>query len=815
MAGTPGVNFQLTFLGGASGIGASCALIEVNGKAFLVDCGLRFSPINPLPDLDQLTGKRLDAILITHAHSDHTGALPVVHAAFPSAPIYMTKPTMDLVTILQRDALRLMDQSERECEIPLYTEKQVDSMLNSVVPVRHGQRFPIDSTIVSFLPAGHILGASMIHLETKAGSILFTGDFSVAGQMTVSDLKRPGLRSDCIVTEATYGARMHSDRKLAEKRLVNQIGEVIAGGGKVLIPAFAIGRAQEVILIIKNAMRHRQLPKIPVYVDGMVRAVCNSYRDQSAYVSNRLLREIARNPHPFYTDMISPVRQHSDREGIVNSESCVIISSSGMLQGGPSAFYASRLAQDEKNAILITGYQDEESPGRMLQNLATSNERQIHLAGRDIPVNCRCETYTLSAHADRMQITGFIESLQPRTVILVHGDDEARLNLSKSLTARDIVLPEEGEPIIRSYPHRKQPMTFRQSEPILTLNAASALIGPSSGQPLMVDSISDSWFGRTTSTEEQETLLRQLLDFGLVKRDSENPAQVWPLTKPGRGAQPNPEELALEEELKILNPNNRLLEFCSRRKIRKPKQYATIHQNRYAFEYQIILNDEIVSSEPQFAYSETMAKQLAAQCLLEKIIKILLPETYISLSDEQELQLKLENPKGQLLEFCCAHVLRKPKIKSDAVPNGFIGSACLAVSDTVYLESGIYFASNSKSVDHAASRELLNKIRQYLDNLETSLDLNSGDPQVSRSSKHDYIDSRVKLNQMKQQQELLDFGYELLDRKGSPHQPIFTMRGWFEIQDTPRQYVDPITAGSKKECQKRCAELIYQAVRYD
>ncbi|HPQ41601.1 MAG TPA: MBL fold metallo-hydrolase, partial [bacterium] len=237
---------EISFLGGASEIGASCILLQTGHQRILIDAGIRFTTDNPLPELDQLSSKPLDAVLVTHAHSDHTGSLPLIHEAFPSTPVFMTSPTRDLVGILQRDALKLMNHSEREFEIPLYSEKQVNGMLDQTVPVRHGQRFPLGDLTVTFLPAGHILGASMIHLETPGGAILFTGDFSVSGQSTVPNLKRSGLHVDCIVTEATYGARLHSDRKLAEKRMITQIGAVLESGGKVLIPAFAIGRAQEV-----------------------------------------------------------------------------------------------------------------------------------------------------------------------------------------------------------------------------------------------------------------------------------------------------------------------------------------------------------------------------------------------------------------------------------------------------------------------------------------------------------------------------------------------------------------------------------------
>ena len=233
-------------------------------------------------------------------------------------------------------------------------------------------------------------------------------------------------------------------------------------------------------------------------------------------------------------------------------------------------------------------------------------------------------------------------------------------------------------------------------------------------------------------------------------------------------------------------------------------------KKRYAFEYQLNRNGEIISSDPQFAYSETMVKQLAAQSLLNKITKIVMPENCMTLSTDEEQELKLENPKGQLLEFCSANQLRKPKFKTEAVPNGFTGSAFLTLYDQSCIESGIYFAPNQKSVDHAACKELLAKIKHYLQNPEAAVITCTDYPSVPVSHKKQVVDRRNDLNQMKQMGVLLDFGYELLERKGTPHEPVFTMQGWFEVPDSPKRVTGQVTAGSKKECQKLCADLIFE-----
>ena len=322
-------SIQLSFLGGATTIGASCTLVQVPGASFVVDCGVRYSGSSPLPDLSQLAGTRVDAILVTHAHMDHSGGLPILAEACPGAPVLATAPTIDLIGILLRDSLKLMNAPDRESEVPLYTETQVEQLLRSMAPVKYHQPIRVGEIEISWLPASHILGAAMILMKTPAGTILFTGDYSVAAQQTVPGLARPDFRADLVISESTYGQRLHEDRNAAEERLLGQVREVVEGGGRVLIPAFAVGRAQEVLLILRRALRNGSLPDTPVFVDGMVRAVCDVYRRHEPFVSRQLVHEIRRTPHPFYNDSIQPVTRQEDRSRVLQKSPCIIVASSG------------------------------------------------------------------------------------------------------------------------------------------------------------------------------------------------------------------------------------------------------------------------------------------------------------------------------------------------------------------------------------------------------------------------------------------------------------------------------------------------------
>ena len=438
---------KLHFLGGADEVGASCTLIEIEGRRILVDAGIRMGAAQgaQLPNFSVLDDVGMpDEVLITHAHTDHTGALPVLVNSLPAdVKVYSTPATQAITRVLLSDAVKLMAQ-DRDGELPLYPPEAADAALGRMVDVPWLATVPIcdGALTATWIPAGHILGAALIYIEGVRESVLMTGDVSVANQLTIPGMVVPQCRPDVMVMESTYGNRQHADRAQQEAALALRVAEVIEAGGKVLVPAFAVGRAQEVILILARAMRRKQIPEFPVFVDGMVRSVNAVYSAFGDDLAPAVRRRAERGEDVFYSDAVGAVSSPADRRRVLSGPPCCIVASSGMLIGGASSFYAECLAGDAANLIAITGYQDEESPGRALLNLMQardSEERVLMLNGQRVRVACQVEPYSLSAHADGGELTGLVQRLKPRTCFLVHGDAEARSALSSMV---DVYLPE-------------------------------------------------------------------------------------------------------------------------------------------------------------------------------------------------------------------------------------------------------------------------------------------------------------------------------------------------------------------------------------
>lgn len=514
----------IDFLGGAMEVGASCILLRLESLNILMDSGIRQGGSqDPLPDfrtIQECGG--VDAIIVSHAHMDHIGSLPIISKAYPAAPIYMTQMSQDLVRVLLYDSLKLMDR--REDEIPQYSQPDVEAMLSNIRPLRFQSAIEIAKEVVlTFYPAGHIAGAACVHLQTPEGTILYTGDFSGFSQQTIEGAQIPKLRPDIFITESTYGNRLHSNRQMEEQRLVQMIQTCIQREGKVLIPAFALGRSQEVLLILRKAIQNEQLPHIPVYVDGMVRDINLMYHRNPTFLKNNLARRILKGTEPFYTKDIVEVPKNADRDELLKNEGpCIFVSSSGMLSGGPSVVYAKELVKDEKNMIILTGYQDEEAPGRALLSLMEDDsDRRIKLDGAMVSVNCQVECVGLSAHADQQEIVGLVDKLTPRHIILVHGDSSALSELSMELSKdyrRHIYTPILGECVeITLHTKRKQlkydlPYSMQQKEPLSSQNDKLLWEYWNEHYEKMfftIEQVGFIWYGKKSLTEE---VLQELSD---------------------------------------------------------------------------------------------------------------------------------------------------------------------------------------------------------------------------------------------------------------------------------------------------------------
>jgi len=348
----------------------------------------------------------IDAIVISHAHLDHIGALPIISKEYPNAKIFMNNMTKDLTRVLLYDSLKIMNS--REAEIPLYAEIDVMNMLDRVRTFNYQvEREILEDIYLTFYPAGHIAGASCIYLTSKKGNVFYSGDFSIFSQRTVDGAKIPKLRPDVAIFESTYGDKLHSNREVEEDRLIDIVKECIDNNGKMLIPAFALGRAQEVILILKKAFNTKSIKSTKVFVDGMVKEINRVYKYNPLFLKSSLGKKVLRGIEPFYDDNIQPIMNKEDREKILQGkEPCIIISSSGMLTGGPSQYYAEKIASLDNGYIVITGYQDEESPGRQLLQLLDNDEdeRTLEINNKTIPLKCKVERIGLSAHGDKVEI---------------------------------------------------------------------------------------------------------------------------------------------------------------------------------------------------------------------------------------------------------------------------------------------------------------------------------------------------------------------------------------------------------------------------
>jgi Cft2 family RNA processing exonuclease len=434
-------------LGGAEEIGASAYVIELAGHRILVDAGIRVgrTRIAELgPDLGRLGA--IDALILTHAHTDHVGWAPAVVRHLSKQgdfEIFATRETAELLPVMMKDSRKHYERMAarerveeryvvgREPLADPYERSDIEAVERSLRPIPLGEPVPLRGDLrFSLHEAGHILGAASVLIEGDGRRVFITGDFADFWQHSIPERRWPETADplDLLMLESTYGSRDHTDRSAEEERFIEEVFEVMDRGGVALIACFALGRAQEVLTILAGAMRSGRT-SCPVWIDGMIQDINDVYRrfDRLSLPDN--FREV-REDGWSREELIAEVRRNP----------AVIVSTSGMLTGGPMVEYAAGLLADGRNRIFFCGYTDEESPGGILKRLSDQNgaRRVVKVEREDgsetvIRVASPAGSFNLSAHADRRGLLEATSFLRPDHTVLVHGDEEARSFLREEL----------------------------------------------------------------------------------------------------------------------------------------------------------------------------------------------------------------------------------------------------------------------------------------------------------------------------------------------------------------------------------------------
>jgi KH/beta-lactamase-domain protein len=434
---------RLTYLGSGRQVGRSCILLQTQESRILLDCGIDVSTDTddayPYLDAPEFKIDELDAVILSHAHVDHSAFIPYLYKYGYRGPVYCTAPTRDISALMQLDTVKIQRNEHHE---PIYGEEEVKEFVKHSIILDYEEVTDITPDVrITFHNSGHIIGGAMVHLHIGNGlhNILYTGDIKYVKTSLLSPAVTRFPRLETLMLEATYGAKDNLSPPPAEQDelFASTCREVFKRGGKLLMPVLGSGRGQEVLVIIDRMIRNGLIDPVPIYIDGLVWDITAIYTAYPEFLNADIRQQIFhKDNNPFLADWVKRVGSQTERRQVIESgEPCIILATSGMLNGGASVEYFKNLAEQEKNAIMFSSYL---APGSLAKRV-WSGETAFAFrkgSGQEI-LQCRMEVHKLdvSGHADRKELMSFVNHLnpKPRKIILNHGESSRCLDLASAL----------------------------------------------------------------------------------------------------------------------------------------------------------------------------------------------------------------------------------------------------------------------------------------------------------------------------------------------------------------------------------------------
>jgi len=434
---------RVSYLGGGRQVGRSCMLLQTPESRILLDCGIDVSSqyeAYPYLEAPELNIKELDAIIVSHAHVDHTGLIPYLFKYGYRGPVYCTAPTRDIMALLQLDIVKIQRGEGKE---PLYTSDEVKEMVKHTITLDYEEVTDVTPDVrITLYNAGHTLGSAMVHIHVGNGlhNLLYTGDIKFAKTRLLSPAATTFPRLETMMLEGTYGGRENVTETVRTQEQIMQeiVKTTIDRGGKVLMPTLGSGRGQEVIILVVQMMNQGLIPNdIPIYIDGMVWDITAIYTAYPEYLNSTIRQQIFhRDNNPFLNPNIKQVGSNKERKKIIEEGgSCIILATSGMLVGGPSVEYLKALAEDKRHSLVFSCYQGEGSLGRRIQR----GEREIVFreSGKEEVLYIKMDVHRIeiSGHADRRELISFVQKLSPRPkrILINHGEGSRCMDLASTL----------------------------------------------------------------------------------------------------------------------------------------------------------------------------------------------------------------------------------------------------------------------------------------------------------------------------------------------------------------------------------------------